>query len=323
MSKKALITGITGQDGSYLAKLLLDKGYEVFGLFARRTADTMWRLRFLGIDRQVRLIEGDLIDLSSLIRAMETSQADEVYNLGAQSFVATSWQQPLLTGQVTGLAVTCVLEAIRLVNPKARFYQASSSEMFGKIREPIQDENTIFHPRSPYGVAKLYGHWITVNYRESFGIHASSGILFNHESPLRGIEFVTRKVTDGVARIKQGKQKVLRLGNIDAQRDWGYAGDYVRAMHLMLQQDSPDDYVVATGRTTSVREMCRIAFEHVGLDAREHVEIDPQFYRPAEVDVLLGNPAKAKARLGWEASTDLGALIAMMVGADMERVARE
>jgi len=323
MSKKALITGITGQDGSYLAKLLLDKGYEVFGLFARRTADTMWRLRFLGIDRQVKLIEGDLIDLSSLIRAMETSQADDVYNLGAQSFVATSWQQPLLTGQVTGLAVTCVLEAIRLVNPKARFYQASSSEMFGKIREPIQDENTIFHPRSPYGVAKLYGHWITVNYRESFGIHASSGILFNHESPLRGIEFVTRKVTDGVARIKQGKQKVLRLGNIDAQRDWGYAGDYVRAMHLMLQQDSPDDYVIATGRTTSVREMCRIAFEHVGLDAKKHVEIDPQLYRPAEVDVLLGNPAKAKAKLGWEASTSLEALIAMMVDADMERVARE
>ena len=323
MSKKALITGITGQDGSYLAKLLLDKGYEVFGLFARRTADTMWRLRFLGIDRQVKLIEGDLIDLSSLIRAMETSQADDVYNLGAQSFVATSWQQPLLTGQVTGLAVTCVLEAIRLVNPKARFYQASSSEMFGKIREPIQDENTIFHPRSPYGVAKLYGHWITVNYRESFGIHASSGILFNHESPLRGIEFVTRKVTDGVARIKQGKQKVLRLGNIDAQRDWGYAGDYVRAMHLMLQQDSPDDYVIATGRTTSVREMCRIAFEHVGLDAKKHVEIDPQLYRPAEVDVLLGNPAKAKAKLGWEASTSLEELVAMMVDADMARVAKE
>jgi len=323
MSKKALITGITGQDGSYLAKLLLDEGYEVYGLFARRTADTMWRLRFLGIDRQVNLIEGDLIDLSSLIRAMETSQADEVYNLGAQSFVATSWQQPLLTGQVTGLAVTCVLEATRLVNPKARFYQASSSEMFGKIREPIQDENTIFHPRSPYGVAKLYGHWITVNYRESFGIHASSGILFNHESPLRGIEFVTRKVTDGVARIKQGKQKGLRLGNIDAQRDWGYAGDYVRAMHLMLQQDSPDDYVVATGRTTSVREMCRIAFEHVGLDAKKHIEIDPQLYRPAEVDVLLGNPAKAKAKLGWAATTSLEALIAMMVDADMERVARE
>jgi len=323
MSKKALITGITGQDGSYLAKLLLEKGYEVSGLFARRTADTMWRLRFLGIDRQVKLIEGDLIDLSSLIRAMETSQADEVYNLGAQSFVATSWQQPLLTGQVTGLAVTCVLEAIRLVNPRARFYQASSSEMFGKIRQSIQDENTIFHPRSPYGVAKLYGHWITVNYRESFGIHASSGILFNHESPLRGIEFVTRKVTDGVARIKQGKQKVLRLGNIDAQRDWGYAGDYVRAMHLMLQQDSPDDYVVATGRTTSVREMCRIAFEHVGLDANKHIEIDPQLYRPAEVDVLLGNPAKAKSKLGWEATTGLEALIAMMVDADMERVARE
>ena len=283
----------------------------------------MWRLRFLGIDRQMKLIRGDLIDLSSLIRAMETSQADEVYNLGAQSFVATSWQQPLLTGQVTGLAVTCVLEAIRLVNPKARFYQASSSEMFGKIREPIQDENMIFRPRSPYGVAKLYGHWITVNYQESYGIHASSGILFNHESPLRGIEFVTRKVTDGVARIKQGKQKGLRLGNIDAQRDWGYAGDYVRAMHLMLQQDSPDDYVVATGRTTSVREMCRIAFEHVGLDAKKHIEIDPQLYRPAEVDVLLGNPAKAKAKLGWAATTSLEALIAMMVDADMERVARE
>ena len=226
----------------------------------------MWRLRFLGIDRQVKLIDGDLTDVSSLIRAMETSEADEVYNLAAQSFVATSWQQPLLTGQVTGLAVTSLLEAIRLVNAKARFYQASSSEMFGKIRQPVQDEQTEFHPRSPYGVAKLYGHWITINYRESFGIHASSGILFNHESPLRGFEFVTRKVTDGVARIKQGKQKALRLGNLDAQRDWGYAGDYVRAMHLMLQQGTPDDYVVATGRTTSVGEMCRIAFDHVGLD---------------------------------------------------------
>lgn len=323
MSRKALITGITGQDGSYLAKLLLNMGYEVYGLFARRTADTMWRLRFLGIDRQVKLIDGDLTDVSSLIRAMETAEADEVYNLAAQSFVATSWQQPLLTGQVTGLAVTSVLEAIRLVNAKARFYQASSSEMFGKIRQPVQDEQTEFHPRSPYGVAKLYGHWITINYRESFGIHASSGILFNHESPLRGLEFVTRKVTDGVARIKQGKQKALRLGNLDAQRDWGYAGDYVRAMHLMLQQGTPDDYVVATGRTTSVGEMCRIAFEHVGLDHRQYVEIDPQFYRPAEVDVLLGNPAKAKAKLGWEATTDLESLITMMVDADMERVARE
>jgi GDPmannose 4,6-dehydratase len=323
MSKSALITGITGQDGSYLAKLLLDQGYEVHGLFARRTADTFWRLRFLGIDQDVHLVEGDLIDQSSLIRAMESSRAEEVYNLGAQSFVATSWQQPLLTGQVTALSVTCVLEAIRIVNPKARFYQASSSEMFGKIRDPIQDENTRFHPRSPYGVSKLYGHWITVNYRESFGIHASSGILFNHESPLRGLEFVTRKVTDGAARIKQRKQKELRLGNIDAKRDWGYAGDYVRAMHLMLQQESPDDYVIATGRTTSVRDMCRIAFSHVGLDYESHVVIDPKLYRPAEVDLLLGNPAKAKAALGWESKTDLETLIAMMVEADMVRVARE
>ncbi len=300
MSKKALITGITGQDGSYLAKLLLDKGYEVYGLFARRTADTMWRLRFLGIDRQVKLIEGDLTDVSSLIRAMETSQADEVYNLGAQSFVATSWQQPLLTGHVTGIAVTSMLEAIRLVNRKARFYQASSSEMFGKIRQPIQDENTIFYPRSPYGVAKLYGHWITVNYRESFGIHASSGILFNHESPLRGLEFVTRKVTDAVARIKHGKQKVLSLGNIDAQRDWGYAGDYVQAMHLMLQQNEPDDYVVATGRTTSVRNMCRIAFEHVGLDADKHVEIDAQALSSGRGRCLAreSGQGEGKARLG-------------------------
>jgi GDPmannose 4,6-dehydratase len=321
MSRSALITGITGQDGAYLAKLLLGKGYQVHGLFARRTADTLWRLRFLGIDREVGLIEGDLTDLSSLIRAMETSEADEVYNLGAQSFVATSWQQPLLTSEVTGKAVTNVLEAVRIVNDKARFYQASSSEMFGKIRQPIQDEDTPFHPRSPYGVAKLYGHWITVNYRESFGIHASSGILFNHESPLRGIEFVTRKVTDAVARIKQGKQKELRLGNIDAKRDWGYAGDYVEAMHLMLQQETPDDYVVATGRTTSVRDMCRLAFAHVGLDYERYVVIDPAFYRPAEVDVLLGNPGKAKARLGWEPRTDLETLMAMMVDADMERVA--
>ena len=323
MSRSALITGITGQDGSYLAKLLLEKGYEVHGLFARRTADTLWRLRYLGIDRAVRLIDGDLIDVASLVRAMETARPDEIYNLAAQSFVATSWTQPLLTGQVTGLAVTSVLEAIRIVHPKARFYQASSSEMFGKVTTPIQDENTLFHPRSPYGVAKLYGHWITVNYRESFGIHASSGIFFNHESPLRGLEFVTRKVTDGVARIKLGKQKELRLGNIDAKRDWGFAGDYVLAMFLMLQQDSPDDYVVATGRTTSVREMCRIAFAHVGLEAERHIVIDPKLYRPAEVELLQGNPAKAKARLGWEASTDLDTLIKMMVDADMERVARE
>jgi GDPmannose 4,6-dehydratase len=323
MSKKALITGITGQDGSYLAKLLLDEGYDVYGLFARRTGDTMWRLRYLGIDQQVQLIEGDLTDISSMIRAVEASEAEEIYNLGAQSFVATSWQQPILTAQVTGVAVTCMLEAIRLTNPKARFYQASSSEMFGKVREPIQDENTPFYPRSPYGVAKLYGHWITVNYRESFGIHASSGILFNHESPLRGLEFVTRKVTDAVARIKQGKQDKLRLGNIDAKRDWGFAGDYVRAMQLMLQQNEPDDYVVATGRSATVRDVCRIAFEHVGLDYEDHVIVDSKLYRPAEVDALLGNPAKAGAKLGWKARTDLETLIKMMVDADMERLARE
>ncbi len=323
MNKSALITGITGQDGSYLAKLLLEKGYEVHGLFARRTADTMWRLRYLDIAEKVKLIEGDLIDVSSLIRAMEKSEAAEVYNLGAQSFVATSWEQPLLTAQVTAVAVSNMLEAVRLANPKARFYQASSSEMFGKVREPIQSEQTPFHPRSPYAVAKLYGHWATVNYRESFGMHASSGILFNHESPLRGIEFVTRKVTDAVARIKHGKQKELRLGNIDAKRDWGFAGDYVHAMWLMLQQDEPDDYVVATGRTTSVRDMCKLAFAHVGLDYEEHIVIDPAFYRPAEVDVLLGNPAKAKARLGWSATTDLETMISMMVDADSRRVASE
>ncbi|MET0168677.1 MAG: GDP-mannose 4,6-dehydratase [Vicinamibacterales bacterium] len=320
MSKSALITGITGQDGSYLAKLLLEKGYEVHGLFARRTADTMWRLRYLDIADKVKLIEGDLIDLSSLIRAMEKSRADEVYNLGAQSFVATSWEQPLLTAQVTAVAVSNVLESVRLANPKARFYQASSSEMFGKVRETIQSEQTPFYPRSPYAVAKLYGHWATVNYRESFGMHASSGILFNHESPLRGIEFVTRKVTDAVARIKQGKQKELRLGNIDAKRDWGFAGDYVQAMWLMLQQDEPDDYVVATGRTTSIRDMCKLAFAHVGLDCDDHIVIDPAFFRPAEVDVLLGNPAKAKARLGWTATTDLETMISKMVDADMQRV---
>jgi GDPmannose 4,6-dehydratase len=323
MSKSALITGITGQDGAYLAKLLLDRGYSVHGLFARRTADTLWRLRYLGVERSVHLIDGDLTDAASLVRAMETSRAEEVYNLAAQSFVATSWQQPLLTGNVTGLAVAAVLEAIRIVNPKARFYQASSSEMFGKVAAPVQHEGTPFYPRSPYGVAKLYGHWITVNYRESFGIHASSGILFNHESPLRGLEFVTRKVTDAVARIKQGKQKELRLGNIDAKRDWGFAGDYVVAMHLMLQQDSPDDYVVATGRTTTVRDMCRIAFAHVGLDYERHIVIDPKLYRPAEVDVLQGDFAKAKANLGWEPEIGLEALIQMMVNADMERVSRE
>ena len=323
MAKHALITGITGQDGAYLARFLLEKGYRVFGLIARRGTDTLWRLRELGIEPQVELINGDLTDLSSLIRAMEKSQAGEGYNIGAQSFVATSWEQPLLTAQVTGVSVTNMLEAIRTVNPKARFYQASTSEMFGLIQAEKQDEATPFYPRSPYGVAKLYGHWMTINYRESFNIHASSGILFNHESPLRGIEFVTRKVTDAVARIKQGKQKELRLGNIDAKRDWGFAGDYVEAMWLMLQQDQPDDYVIATGHTTTVRDMCKIAFSHVGLNHEDYVVIDPKFFRPAEVDILLGNPAKAKAKLGWEAQTSLETLITLMVDADMRRVEKE
>lgn len=322
-NKCALVTGITGQDGAYLAKFLLDKGYSVYGIHARRSTDTLWRLREVGVLDDVHLIEGDLTDLSSMVRGMEKTGAQEVYNLGAQSFVGTSWEQPILTAQATGVGALNMLEAIRIVNPKARFYQASTSEMFGLIQESMQSETTPFYPRSPYGVAKLYAHWMTVNYRESFGMHASSGILFNHESPLRGIEFVTRKVTDAVARIKLGKQKDLRLGNIDAQRDWGFAGDYVEAMWLMLQQEAPDDFVVATGRTTSVREMCHIAFAHVGLKHEDHVVIDPRFYRPAEVDVLLGNPAKAKAKLGWSAKTDLTTLITMMVDADLARVSRE
>ncbi len=323
MSKSALITGITGQDGAYLTRLLLDKGYEVYGLIARRGSDTLWRLRELGVESAVRLVNGDMIDVSSLIRALEASKAEEVYNLAAQSFVATSWEQPLLTAQVTGLSVANILEAVRLVNTKTRFYQASTSEMFGLIQAECQDEKTPFYPRSPYGVAKLYGHWMTINYRESFDMHASSGILFNHESPLRGLEFVTRKVTDAVARIKLGKQKEVRLGNIDAKRDWGYAGDYVEAMWLMLQQPTPDDYVIATGRTTTVRDMCKLAFGHVGLKYEDHVVIDPKFNRPAEVEVLLGNPAKAKANLGWSPQTGLEELITMMVDADLKRVARE
>ncbi|WP_462405900.1 GDP-mannose 4,6-dehydratase [Gracilibacillus sp. Marseille-QA3620] len=320
--KTALITGITGQDGAYLAELLLQKGYKVYGLIARRSTSTIWRLEYVGVKDEVELIEGDMTDLSSLLRAIQIARPTEVYNLAAQSFVGTSWEQPVLTAQVTGVGVVNLLEAIRLTNPSIRFYQASTSEMFGLIQEEMQSEKTPFYPRSPYGVAKLYGHWITVNYRESFEMHASSGILFNHESPLRGIEFVTRKVTDAVAKIKLGEQKELRLGNIDAKRDWGFAGDYVEAMWLMLQQDEADDYVVATGRTTTVRDMCRIAFEHVGLNYEDHVVIDPAFYRPAEVDVLLGNPAKAKEKLGWEASTSLNELITMMVEADLERVRR-
>ncbi len=322
--KRAFITGITGQDGAYLAELLLTKGYDVHGLVRRSsTADVNdHRLRWLGIADRVTLVDGDLTDLSGLIRTMTEIKPDEVYNLGAQSFVKSSWQQPLLTSTVTGLGTTNVLESVRLVRPEARFYQASSSEMYGLIQEPQQSETTPFYPRSPYAVAKLYGHWMTVNYRESFDLHASSGILFNHESPLRGIEFVTRKVTDGVARIKLGLQSELRLGNIDAKRDWGHSRDYVRAMWLMLQQDTPDDYVIATGRTTTVRDMCRIAFERAGLDMDRHLVIDPALFRPAEVDVLLGNPAKAKAKLGWEAMVTLDELILEMVDADIKRLSR-
>jgi GDPmannose 4,6-dehydratase len=323
MSKTALITGITGQDGAYLARLMLEKGYRVHGVLARRSSDTLWRLRHLGICDDVVLHDGDITDLSSMIRIVEQSAPSEIYNLAAQSFVGTSWSQPLLTGMVTGIGAVNLLEAMRIVQPKARFYQASTSEMFGKIREPVQSETTPFYPRSPYGAAKLYAHWMTINHRESFGLHASSGILFNHESPLRGIEFVTRKVTDAAARIKHGRQKELKLGNIDVKRDWGYAGDFVEAMWLMLQQDEGDDYVVATGRTATVREMCRLAFEYVGLDYEDYLVIDPQLFRPAEVEVLLGNPDKAWQKLGWRATTTLEELIVMMVDADMRRVERE
>lgn len=323
MSKTALITGITGQDGTYLAKLLLDKGYKVFALVARRASDTYWRLREMGIENAVEFVYGDLADATSIQRAVIEAEPDEFYNLAAQSFVATSWDQPVLTGVVDGLGVTHCLEAIRQFSPGTRFYQASTSEMFGTIQAERQDETTPFYPRSPYGVAKLYGHWITVNYRESFRLHASSGILFNHESPLRGIEFVTRKVTDAAARIKQGKQQELRLGNIDAKRDWGFAGDYVEAMWLMLQQEQPDDFVIATGVTTTVRDMCRIAFGHLGLNYEDHLVIDPKFFRPAEVDILLGNPTKAKEKLGWQPKTNLEQLITMMVDADMRRVSSE
>lgn len=318
---RALITGITGQDGAYLAQLLLQKGYEVFGLLRRSaSAEVMGeRLRWLGIADRVSLVDGDLMDLSSIIRTIQSVKPSEIYNLAAQSFVRTSWDQPLLTGQVTGMGAHHVLEAVRLVAPDARFYQASSSEMFGKIQEEKQSETTPFYPRSPYAVAKLYAHWMTVNYRESFGLHASSGILFNHESPLRGIEFVTRKVTDAVARIKLGLATELPMGNLEATRDWGHARDYVEVMWLMLQQDTPDDYVVATGRTVSVREMCRLAFACVGLDYQDYVRVDPRFLRPAEVDVLLGDPSKAKAKLGWEPATSFEDLISEMVEADLAR----
>ena len=317
----ALITGITGQDGAYLAHLLLGKGYAVHGLIRRSASQEVIgeRLRWLGILDRVKLIDGDLIDLSSIIRVLEACQPDEVYNLAAQSFVHASWQQPLLTGTVTGLGALNVLEAMRIVRPKARFYQASSSEMYGKIQEERQSEKTPFYPRSPYAAAKLYAHWMTVNYRESFGMHASSGILFNHESPLRGIEFVTRKITDGVARIKLGLADHLMLGNLDAQRDWGHARDYVQAMWLMLRQDAPDDYVIATGRKTSIRDFCEMAFGHAGLDWRDHVRQDKALLRPAEVDVLQGDPEKARARLGWAPATSLEQMVAEMVDADIVR----
>jgi len=317
----ALITGITGQDGAYLSQLLLEKGYEVHGLLRRSaSADVIGeRLHWLGVLDQVNLLDGDLLDLSSAIRIVQTVGPDEIYNLGAQSFVATSWQQPRLTGQATGMGAVNMLEAVRIVRPQARFYQASSSEMFGKIQESIQNENTPFYPRSPYAAAKLYAHWMTVNYRESFGLFAVSGILFNHESPLRGIEFVTRKVTDGVARIKLGLARELTLGNLESTRDWGHARDYVQAMWLMLQQDHAEDYVVATGRTTSVREFCRMAFGYVGLDYEEFVRSDSRLMRPAEVDVLVGDASKAREKLGWVPSTTLEDIVAEMVEADLAR----
>lgn len=322
MAKSAVITGITGQDGAYLAANLLAKGYDVWGVVRRSShfgvADH--RLRWLGIEKDVRFVDANLTDLSSLLRAMDQAKPDEVYNLAAQSFVASSWQQPVLTAQVTGVGAINVLEAVRIAAPTARFYQASSSEMFGLIQEAHQNEKTPFYPRSPYGAAKLFAHWMTVNYRESFALHASSGILFNHESPLRGIEFVTRKVTDGVARIKHGIARELRLGNIDAKRDWGHARDYVEAMWLMLQQEQPDDYVVATGRTTSVRDMVRIAFDYVQLDMDEYLVIDPALFRPAEVDILLGDPKKAVDTLGWHPKTTLEEMIHEMVDADLQRL---
>jgi GDPmannose 4,6-dehydratase len=315
---KALITGITGQDGSYLAELLLAKGYEVYGLIRRSSTETLERIEH--IKDKIHLVHGDLLDEVSLMHSLENIQPDEIYNLAAQSFVHTSWNQPVLTGEFTALGVTRLLDAMRFICPKAKFYQASSSEMYGKVHAVPQNEETPFHPRSPYAVAKVYGHYITLNYRESYGLFAVSGILFNHESPRRGKEFVTRKITDGVARIKLGLQKELRMGNLDAKRDWGFAGDYVEAMWLMLQQKTPDDYVVATGETHSVREFCELAFAHAGLDYTKYVVTDPKFLRPAEVDLLLGDPSKAKAKLGWTPKVNLDGLVKMMVDADIEKV---
>jgi GDPmannose 4,6-dehydratase len=316
--KVAFITGITGQDGSYLAELLLSKGYKVYGMVRRASVDKFERISHI-MDK-VELIQGDLLDQYSLISALKKAQPTEVYNLAAQSFVPTSWAQPVLTSEFTAIGVTRMLESIRLVDPKIRFYQASSSEMYGKVLETPQSETTPFYPRSPYGVAKVYGHYITVNYRESYDLFAVSGILFNHESPRRGLEFVTRKVTDGVARIKLGLSSELRLGNLDARRDWGFAGDYVEAMWLMLQQDTPDDYVIATGETHTVKELVQVAFDHAGLDWEKHVKLDPAFIRPAEVDLLIGDPAKAKKKLGWTPKVSFEQLVKMMVDSDIERL---
>ncbi len=323
--QKALITGITGQDGSYLAKLLLDKGYQVFGLTRGiiQNRSCFENLEWQGIRRDVELIEGSIEDLSTLIRVINETAPDEVYNLASYSSVDNSWKQPILTGNITGLGAVNILEAIRNAKTGIRFYQASSSEMYGSVKQPVQAEETPFHPRSPYAAAKLYAHSMTVNYRESFGLFACSGILFNHESPLRGQEFVTRKVTTAVARIKSGLQDELKLGNIDVQRDWGHAKDYVEAMWLMLQQESPGDFVIATGRSTTVREMCRIAFAYADLDAEDYVVIDPNLYRPADVDIMLGNPKKAKTALGWEASISLEEMLCEMVDYDMKRIAEK
>jgi len=315
---RALITGITGQDGSYLADFLLEKGYEVFGMVRRASTESFERIEH--IRNRITLVQADLLDQLSIINIIEESKPDEIYNLAAQSFVPTSWNQPVLTAEFNSVGVTKILEGIRLLNRKIKFYQASSSEMFGKVQQVPQNEKTPFYPRSPYGVAKVYGHWITINYRESYNIFACSGILFNHESPRRGLEFVTRKITDGVARIKKGMAKNLALGNLDAQRDWGFSGDYVRAMWMMLQNDKPEDFVIATGQTHSVRNFVEAAFNHVNLDYKDHVIIDPRFVRPAEVDQLLGDPSKARNTLHWEPTVNFRQLVEMMVDADMERL---
>lgn len=321
MKKRALITGVTGQDGSYLAEFLLEQGYEVSGMVRR--SSTVNFDRICHIQDQINIVQGDLLDQVSLIDILRETRPCEIYNLAAQSFVPTSWKQPVLTGEFTALGVTRLLDAVRMVDPTIRFYQASSSEMFGKVQEVPQTEKTPFYPRSPYGVAKVYGHWITVNYRESYNLFACSGILFNHESPRRGLEFVTHKVTHGVARIKMELAGELRLGNLEAQRDWGYAGDYVRAMWLMLQQDEPDDYVIATGVTHSVRELCEVAFGYLGLDYRDYVISDEKYYRPAEVDLLVGDCSKSRRKLGWQPTVSFEKLIQMMVDADVEGIRKQ